>query len=206
MDEAAVDEEVRRLRRLEVVRLLRQVGDILKADPSCTPVVEQFVGQLPLPRSKPSWKDLETRKGRNAAEYLAAEYAAELEAKTLSRPELRRRDHALYQAFALWVGRRNREDVPIALHYLLETTPKERVSKELADLGIYLLPLRKKNSKRPHPPWLTAWISLHRKVVETAGSLMQRCMPKSIHAVTAAGFELKVVLFVLGLSLHHLLG
>ena len=81
-----------------------------------------------------------------------------------------------------------------------------RVEDELADLGIYLLPLRKKNSKRPHPPWLTAWISLHRKVVETAGSLMQRCMPKSIHAVTAAGFELKVVLFVLGLSLHHLLG
>ena len=81
-----------------------------------------------------------------------------------------------------------------------------RVEDELADLGIYLLPLRKKNSKRPHPPWLTAWISMHRKVVETAGSLIQRAMPKSIHAVTAAGFEMKVVLFVLGLSLHHLLG
>ena len=81
-----------------------------------------------------------------------------------------------------------------------------RVEDDLADLGIYLLPLRKKNSKRPHPPWLTAWISLHRKVVETAGSLIQRAMPKSIHAVTAAGFEMKVVLFVLGLSWHHLLG
>lgn len=81
-----------------------------------------------------------------------------------------------------------------------------RIEDELADLGIHLLPLRKKNSQRPHPPWVTAWISLHRKVVETAGSLMQRAMPKSIHAVTAAGFEMKVVLFVLGLSLHHLLG
>jgi hypothetical protein len=80
-----------------------------------------------------------------------------------------------------------------------------RVEDELADLGIYLMPLRKKNSKRPHPPWVTAWISAHRKVIETAGSLIQRTMPKSIHAVTAAGFEMKVVLFVLGLSLHHLL-
>ena len=35
---------------------------------------------------------------------------------------------------------------------------------------------------------------------------IQRCMPKSIHAVTAAGFEMKVVLFVLGLSLHYVLG
>ncbi len=81
-----------------------------------------------------------------------------------------------------------------------------RVEDELADLGLHLLPLRKKNSNRPYPPWLTACISRHRKVVETAGSLMQRGMPKSIHAVTAAGFEMKVLLFVLGLSLHHLLG
>lgn len=80
-----------------------------------------------------------------------------------------------------------------------------RVEDELAELDISLLPLRKKNSKRPHPPWLTAWISAHRKVVETAGSLLQRRMPKSIHAVTAAGFEMKVVLFVLGLSLHYVL-
>lgn len=78
-----------------------------------------------------------------------------------------------------------------------------RVEDALADLGISFLPIRKKNSKRPHPPWLTAWISAKRKVIETAGSLLQRSMPKSIHAVTAAGFEMKVVLFVLGLSLHH---
>lgn len=79
------------------------------------------------------------------------------------------------------------------------------VEEELAELGITLLPIRKKNSKRPHPPELSAWISAQRKVVETAGSLIQRRLPKSIHAVTAAGFEMKVVLFVLGLSLHHVL-
>lgn len=73
----------------------------------------------------------------------------------------------------------------------------------LAEAGIYLLPLRKQNSKRPLPPWLTAWVAHHRKMVETAGSLIARKLPKSIHAVTAAGFELKVVLFVLGLSINH---
>lgn len=80
-----------------------------------------------------------------------------------------------------------------------------RVEDELAESGITLLPIRKKTSKRPYPPGLTAWVSAQRKVVETAGSLIQRRLPKSIHAVTAAGFELKVVLFVLGLSLHHAL-
>jgi hypothetical protein len=33
-------------------------------------------------------------------------------------------------------------------------------------------------------------------MVETAGSLLERLLPKSIHAVTAEGFELKVALFV----------
>jgi hypothetical protein len=80
-----------------------------------------------------------------------------------------------------------------------------RVEDELAEVGIALLPIRKKNSKRPHPSALSAWIGAQRKVVETAGSLIQRRLPNSIHAVTAAGFEMKVVLFVLSLSLHHLL-
>jgi hypothetical protein len=61
-------------------------------------------------------------------------------------------------------------------------------------------PLRKKNSKRPHLPWRHAWISLHRKRIETTGSLLEQRLPKHIHAVTALGFELKVVLFILALS------
>jgi hypothetical protein len=69
---------------------------------------------------------------------------------------------------------------------------------------IRFVPLRKKNSKRPHPPWLHYWISRHRKQIETAGSLLERRLPKHIHAVTAVGFELKVVLFVLALSLDFL--
>ena len=75
----------------------------------------------------------------------------------------------------------------------------------LQDAGITLMPYRKKNSKRPLKPW---WIFLqhhYRKMVETAGSLIERLMPKHIHAVSAAGFELKVALFVLALSFSHLL-
>jgi hypothetical protein len=67
--------------------------------------------------------------------------------------------------------------------------------------AIRFAPLRKKKSKRPHPPWYHYWISLHRKQIETTGSLLERRLPKHIHAVTAVGFELKVVLFILALSL-----
>src|SRR5690606_33959941 len=58
--------------------------------------------------------------------------------------------------------------------------------------GLDLLPMRKANFKRPVPPW-THYLQAHyRKAVETAGSLLERLLPKHIHAVTAQGFELKV--------------
>jgi hypothetical protein len=41
-----------------------------------------------------------------------------------------------------------------------------------------------------------------RKAVETTGSLIERLLPKHIHTVTAAGFELKVALFILACSLN----
>jgi hypothetical protein len=67
--------------------------------------------------------------------------------------------------------------------------------------GITFLPMRKKNSKRALPPW-TRYLQHHyRKIVETSGSLITQRFSKSIHAVTAAGFELKVVLFVLAFSI-----
>lgn len=42
----------------------------------------------------------------------------------------------------------------------------------------------------------------YRKMVETASSLIERMLPKSIHAVTSQGFELKVALFVIAYSLN----
>lgn len=66
---------------------------------------------------------------------------------------------------------------------------------------ILWLPMRKKNSKRPLPPYVTFVQQYYRKMVETAGSLIERLLPKSIHAVTSQGFELKVALFVVAYSL-----
>jgi hypothetical protein len=75
----------------------------------------------------------------------------------------------------------------------------------LQEAGIRLLPIRKKTSKRPHKPWERGLQWLCRQQVETSGSLIDRKLPKSIHSVTAEGFELKVVLFVLAFSLSYLL-
>ena len=74
------------------------------------------------------------------------------------------------------------------------------IEDDLASFGIELCPLRKKNSKRAIPPWETYLRELHRKYIETAGSLITQRFPKTIHAVTAAGFELKIVLFLLAYS------
>lgn len=63
-----------------------------------------------------------------------------------------------------------------------------------------LSPMRKKNSKRPSSASLAYLQAVGRKQVETAGSLIERLLPKSIHAVTAEGFTLKVFLFVLAYS------
>jgi len=78
------------------------------------------------------------------------------------------------------------------------------VEDVLDGAGIQLAPDRKKNSKRPMPPWLRFFLRHYRNQVETAGSLIERLLPKSIHAVTAKGFELKVILFVLASSINCL--
>ena len=67
---------------------------------------------------------------------------------------------------------------------------------------IQLLPMRKKNSKRALPPAISFVQHYHRKRVETTGSLIEQLLPKSIHTVTAQGFELKVALFVIASSIN----
>jgi hypothetical protein len=74
----------------------------------------------------------------------------------------------------------------------------------MREAGVELLPLRKKNSLRLVPPYVTYLQASIRKIVETTGSLIERLLPKSIHAVTAKGFELKVALFVLACSINFL--
>ncbi|MCL4531454.1 MAG: hypothetical protein M1282_18880 [Chloroflexi bacterium] len=80
--------------------------------------------------------------------------------------------------------------------YLIEDVMREA--------GIELIPLRKKNSLRPVPAYMTFFQACVRKIIETTGSLIERLLPKSIHAVTAKGFEIKAALFVLACSINFL--
>ena len=79
-----------------------------------------------------------------------------------------------------------------------------QIEDDLASVDIELAPLRKKNTTRPVPGWETYLRSTYRKCVETVGSEITRRFPKSIHAVTGSGFELKVILFVLAYSIDCL--
>jgi len=78
------------------------------------------------------------------------------------------------------------------------------VEDALTEADLHLTPLRKKNSKRPLRPWVFYLMSSYRYTIETTGSMIERILPKHIHAVTAAGFELKVALFVLACSIGYL--
>jgi len=74
----------------------------------------------------------------------------------------------------------------------------------LQEAGFYLSPYRKENSKRPVPPWVRYLQTFYRKAIETTGSMLERLLPRSIHAVTAQGFELKVAIFLLAGSICYL--
>ncbi len=75
----------------------------------------------------------------------------------------------------------------------------------LGEAGVNLIPLRQTNSKRPLEPAVHYLMARARKAVETTGSLIERLLPKHLHSVTAAGFELKVTLFILACSLNVVL-
>ena len=62
---------------------------------------------------------------------------------------------------------------------------------------------RKKNSTRPHEPHETFLLQHFRKSIETCFSQLTARFPKQIHAVTAAGFVLKLVLFIFVHSLDQ---
>lgn len=85
-------------------------------------------------------------------------------------------------------------------------TPAHYTTEDvLAEAGeVRLLADRKANSKRPRPAWETYLLQHYRRAVETAFSEIKKLMPKSIHAVTGRGFELKVYLFVLAYSFNGL--
>ena len=67
---------------------------------------------------------------------------------------------------------------------------------------IHLMPIRKKNSKRKGGGFFAKIRRRKRKIIETAFSCMEKLMPRSIHAVAKAGFELKIMLFVLAYAFN----
>jgi Transposase DDE domain len=99
-----------------------------------------------------------------------------------------------------------RFDVPEGSHVYADRAYNDYTMEDvlLEASQIRLSPIRKKGSKRPLPPYIAYVQHDYRKRVETVGSLIERMLPKTIHAVTAEGFELKVFLFVLAYSLNCL--
>jgi len=69
---------------------------------------------------------------------------------------------------------------------------------------IPLYPIRQKDSKRVLPPSIAYVQHDSRQRIETVGSLIERMLPKTIHAVTAEGVELTVFLCVLAYRLNGL--
>ena len=62
---------------------------------------------------------------------------------------------------------------------------------------------RKKKSWRPHEPHEAFLLQHFRKTIETSFSQLTARFPKQIHATTAAGFVLKLVLFIFAHSLDQ---
>ena len=82
------------------------------------------------------------------------------------------------------------------VQHMLEATFKE--------YGIDYAPIRKTNARQPDPAWLAALKATKRKCIETTNSLIERLLPKHIHAVTKEGFETKVALFVIAATIKLL--
>ena len=70
---------------------------------------------------------------------------------------------------------------------------------------IDMQPARKKNSKRRISYLNERYKQVMRKQVETSFSGITHMFPKSIHAVTSKGFELKIVLFILVFGIQFLM-
>ncbi len=102
---------------------------------------------------------------------------------------------------------KKRQDLPEHSEILADKAYNHHeIEDVLAEANLDLRPIRKKNSLRRLPPWKAYLVQHYRKIIETAGSMIERLflLPKSIDAVTAEGFELKVVLFTLASRINCL--
>ena len=76
---------------------------------------------------------------------------------------------------------------------------------KLKERGIRVIIERKANSCRHH--FYEDWkdLKFFRKQIETTFSLISAFLPRKIHAVTKAGFELKVIGFIIALSINFIM-
>lgn len=68
--------------------------------------------------------------------------------------------------------------------------------------GVELMVQRRANNKKQDEPWIRFIKQYMRKPIETAFSGIKALFPKKIHAVTAKGFLLKVVLFIIAFTFN----
>ena len=78
------------------------------------------------------------------------------------------------------------------------------IEDALQTADMTLKPMRKKNSKRQYPPWEVYLQQAYHKRIETSNGLIEQLLPRSIHALTAHGFELKVFLFIIATNIKQL--
>ena len=79
----------------------------------------------------------------------------------------------------------------------------EDILKEAED--IQLNPLRKKNSKRADPPYISFLKQYTRKIIETVGSSINNLIGRRIHAVTLSGFLLKLKIALMAYNFSRLI-
>jgi len=89
-------------------------------------------------------------------------------------------------------------DLPPQAHIFAEAAYLDQHEQAmLAGAGPHLVALRRKNSKHPLAPWVAYIAHCERKRIETVFSQIASAFGRTIHAVMARGFELKVFLTVL---------
>jgi hypothetical protein len=96
-------------------------------------------------------------------------------------------------------------DLPVGATLYADAAYNDAVREAICtEAGLVFQPMRRRNRRNQFPGWLQFLQSHFRKQIEVTGGLLEQLLPKSIHAVTARGFELKVMLFVVALSLQFL--
>lgn len=76
---------------------------------------------------------------------------------------------------------------------------------ELKERDIHVIIERKENSCRPH--FYEDWkdLKFFRRKIETTFSRITAFFPRKIHAVTNAGFELKIIGFIIAFSINFIM-